>query len=616
MPAAGQPLFPPASIDSLIIEDPDAGPLNPAWKFTLSVPAGTLSFPSLSGLTGAGNGTGTLQYAGTLSAVNAALASVMYTPAPGPISELNSLLISVKAQSAGAVGVSAQVPLSDGIFIVTNTADSGPGSLRQAILDAVSAPAATVDFEIPGGGVQTIQTVSALPVINKGLVIDGFSQPGYAGTPLIEIDGAGAGSSDGLTLTSSRTTIRGLVIDGFLYGAAILIDGPAASGNAIYGNELGTNAVDPLAGGNLYGVEIINGAHDNNIGSNGVAATSSPGPNQISGNSAGGVLVAGDSIAFPQGFTASRADLTLNGAATIQDNQLQLTDSASSQTSSVFTSQTVDVSRFDTQFTFRDNSEPIVEAFTFTIQDQGPTALGSYLGYVGLQHDLTVDFVITANGEIAVGLFPGGDAPPLGGLINLTGHGINLSPGDALQTNLSYDGQGLTVDVTDLMTGASASGVYSVDIPNVVGSPTAYVGFTAGTDDSALSEYSESGPLQDILSWSYSTSEAGAIGNRVVNNTITNNSGPGVAVTGDNSHGNMIQANTIFANAGPAIDEGGDGTNGFPVSPVIIATAGGGLAGWLPAGQLDATYTIDLFASAVTQRMEPARPRITSGRSR
>src|SRR5579871_2902285 len=50
-------------------------------------------------------------------------------------------------------------------FTVTSIADSGLGSLRQAILDsnAETAGAGTIAFDIPGAGVQTIQPTSPLP---------------------------------------------------------------------------------------------------------------------------------------------------------------------------------------------------------------------------------------------------------------------------------------------------------------------------------------------------------------------------------------------------------------------------------------------------------------------
>ena len=76
-------------------------------------------------------------------------------------------------------------------FLVTNTNDDGAGSLRQVILDANPAaqPPPRSIFKIGTGGPQTIFPLSALPGITKSVTIDGTSQPGYTGYPLIEIDG-------------------------------------------------------------------------------------------------------------------------------------------------------------------------------------------------------------------------------------------------------------------------------------------------------------------------------------------------------------------------------------------------------------------------------------------
>jgi len=67
-------------------------------------------------------------------------------------------------------------------FIVTNTDDSGPGSLRQAIIDSNSSlddPINQITFDIPGTGPFLIQPVhKLLPPIKQPVVIDGFSQPG------------------------------------------------------------------------------------------------------------------------------------------------------------------------------------------------------------------------------------------------------------------------------------------------------------------------------------------------------------------------------------------------------------------------------------------------------
>ena len=69
-------------------------------------------------------------------------------------------------------------------FAVTTAADDGPGSLRQAILDAnAHAGADTIVFAISGAGVHTIQPLSALPAVTGPVVLDGWTQTGFAGTP-------------------------------------------------------------------------------------------------------------------------------------------------------------------------------------------------------------------------------------------------------------------------------------------------------------------------------------------------------------------------------------------------------------------------------------------------
>ena len=86
---------------------------------------------------------------------------------------------------------------------VTTTADSGAGSLRQAILDANATNGLdTIAFNIPGPGVHTITPGSVLPTITDPVVIDGYTQPGATNNTqavgnnavlLIELNGSNAG---------------------------------------------------------------------------------------------------------------------------------------------------------------------------------------------------------------------------------------------------------------------------------------------------------------------------------------------------------------------------------------------------------------------------------------
>jgi hypothetical protein len=95
------------------------------------------------------------------------------------------------------------------VFTVLNPNDSGPGSLRNAILNANDDDGVNlVDFDIPGTGPHTIDLVSSLPAITDALTLDGTSQPGYAGTPLIDVD-----TSDLTTPGTAFTTGTGGTVD-------------------------------------------------------------------------------------------------------------------------------------------------------------------------------------------------------------------------------------------------------------------------------------------------------------------------------------------------------------------------------------------------------------------
>ncbi|HBE67073.1 MAG TPA: hypothetical protein DDW52_02890, partial [Planctomycetaceae bacterium] len=152
-------------------------------------------------------------------------------------------------------------------YTVTNTNNGGAGSLRRAITDANSNSGTdTIEFNIPGGGVHTINLTSALPYINDTVIIDGTTESDFSGTPLIELNGASAGSStDGLTLDtgSGGSTIRGLIINRF-GGDGIRID-TGSNNNTIVGNYIGVTASGNTAAGNGWaGVYLV--SNSNTIG--------------------------------------------------------------------------------------------------------------------------------------------------------------------------------------------------------------------------------------------------------------------------------------------------------------------------------------------------------------
>jgi hypothetical protein len=169
-------------------------------------------------------------------------------------------------------------------FVVTNTNDSGPGSLRQAILDANATPNASgipdlIVFAIPGPVPHTITPLTPLPTVNGGQIIDGTSQPGFAGRPVIELSGAVVGTSgDGLRMRGTFV-VRGLVINRFAAGIFFEEDG---AGSLVEGNYIGTDVSGTADLGNTIGVDIEDFNRDITIGGTVAAAR-----NLISGNGDG-----------------------------------------------------------------------------------------------------------------------------------------------------------------------------------------------------------------------------------------------------------------------------------------------------------------------------------------
>src|SRR5262245_35307272 len=100
-------------------------------------------------------------------------------------------------------------------YTVTNTNDWFWGSFRQAIEDANAHPGPDRIVFAIGSGPKTIKLDTPLPPISDPVTIDGWSQPGWSGNPIIELDGTKVMGITGLSVPASDVTIRGLVINRF-----------------------------------------------------------------------------------------------------------------------------------------------------------------------------------------------------------------------------------------------------------------------------------------------------------------------------------------------------------------------------------------------------------------
>lgn len=160
------------------------------------------------------------------------------------------------------------------ILTVTNTADSGTGSLRQVITNANANPDVNIiTFNIPGACPQTINLATDLPSIGSGVLINGFTQPGSVANTASRTDNAkrcvilsGAGSTVGFFYVGpidSQFIVEGLAMEGFSDGAVYIAGG---TGDAVQGMQFGglvapgvtlaANGIDILLGGNATGATI------------------------------------------------------------------------------------------------------------------------------------------------------------------------------------------------------------------------------------------------------------------------------------------------------------------------------------------------------------------------
>lgn len=189
-------------------------------------------------------------------------------------------------------------------FTVTTTADSGAGSLREAIVNAnATLGLDTITFNIAGSAPFTINLITVLDTITESVDIDGLSQPGAAcATPRIVINGA-AGLANGLVVQGGNSVISGLVIQGFNGIGIVLQSGTNIVECSFIGTDASGSASVPNRSG---GIRIEGGANDidrsvisGNIGAgiliDGVAAVDNAITNSIIGTNAAGSAALGNS---------------------------------------------------------------------------------------------------------------------------------------------------------------------------------------------------------------------------------------------------------------------------------------------------------------------------------
>jgi len=155
------------------------------------------------------------------------------------------VLLLVSCTRAASEDRETQAPQVEGDIVVNSTADSGPGTLRQALLDAQSGDIITFDPAVfPPTTPATVYICSELPPISQGdLTIDGSN----AG---VILDGSKIGEDfvPGLQVISNGNRVQGLQIVNFIPGAGIVISGGSQNNTVGGDRSIGSG---PLGQGNL-----------------------------------------------------------------------------------------------------------------------------------------------------------------------------------------------------------------------------------------------------------------------------------------------------------------------------------------------------------------------------
>jgi parallel beta-helix repeat protein len=244
-------------------------------------------------------------FAAAMSVVTSPLNGVLAAAADGSFTYTPNLGYAGTDTFSYQVGASNVVTVSIAVLaptqlMVTNTDDGGPGSLRQAILDANALSGREViRFNISGA--TSIAPLTALPAITNPVIVDATTQPGYGGSPVVELTGAGLTSStiSGLSIIGSQVTVRGLSITAFPSNGIAVSTG---SLGVIEDNWIGVRPSGTLAGntrlGGTAGIYVsasssnviarnVIGGHSNNTFKAGVFILGNANLNRIENNKIG-----------------------------------------------------------------------------------------------------------------------------------------------------------------------------------------------------------------------------------------------------------------------------------------------------------------------------------------
>jgi hypothetical protein len=461
---------------------------------------------------------------------------------------LGALLSLTFALAGGALG---PAPALAAIIPVTTTADSGAGSLRDAIGTANTTPGLdTISFAI-GSGPQTISPASALPTITDPVVIDATGQPGFGGVPLIRLDGASAGPGvTGLLITAGSSTVRGLEITGWS-NRGIELSG--AGSNHVAGNYIGTDGNTALPNG-AAGL-IVDAASVNNT----IGGTVAVDRNLVSGGASRGITISGSGT---NGNVIEGNFIGTNAAGTSAiPNQLDgvlVVNGATGNTTGGTAPGSVNL--------ISGNNAAGVD-ITAATQN---TIAGNLIGTDASGTRAVANQKGVGLGGGAPGNFVGGTIPAARNVISgNTDRGVVIgasgSDGNVVEGNL--------IGLDSAGTGPLANGfggvlVFNNATGNVIGGPAPGAG--------------------NVIAYNADMSEPGA----------TLKGGVGVIVDGGTATGNSVLANSIFANASRIGIDLARGGNGNQPPPTVTSITTGRKSTRISGTTPNANDRVEVFSNS------------------
>ena len=220
-------------------------------------------------------------------------------------------------------------------------------------------------------------------------------------------------------------------------------------------------------------------------------------------------------IDFPSYFTfgisssnfSSALPLTLAGNSIYTGNILRFTTTLQGQRGSMFFQRRTQIVNFTTEFNLRFDST-LADGATFCIQNASSNALGTdggFLGYGGISNSVAIRFDTydTTSGQFSTDILTGGTVPSdMGGSGNLNST-FGLAPGGTWNflISVSYNGTTLSYTIRNFNNRSQFfTSNAPINIPAIIGSPNAFIGFTASTGGFAQT--------CSLISWNWSNSKA------------------------------------------------------------------------------------------------------------